>query len=88
MKKLAYLLFISIFLTGCQKCKKNKNKKSAITTQPNANDNSVSLNSMPHSNEYTSFHLAHDNSAKSNYAKIDEEKKLEQQYDTMPKIDF
>jgi hypothetical protein len=71
--------------------KKNKNNKEkpAITSSNNANNKEVPLNAIPRTSDYASFQLDRTyTSTRPNYAKVDEEKKLEQQYDYMPKIEI
>jgi hypothetical protein len=61
------------------------------TTSPenkNTNDNSVPLNSIPRTSEYMSFQLDRTTSARSDYVKIDEEKKPEKQYDRAPVLEI
>jgi hypothetical protein len=54
----------------------------------NAHSNSVALNSIPRSSEYASFKQEPAKPASSNYGKIDEEKKPENQYDRMPVLEI
>jgi hypothetical protein len=72
-------------IAACAFWRKKNKKENALDKNTNDKKNvgnkNVSLNSIPRSSEYASFQQDHVNSARTQYAKIDEFKKTENEYD-------